>query len=117
MILVDTSALALAFRRRVKAASKPPLGRKLRGLIEEDQPVAVPGIVLQELLSGVRSETEFDRLQDLMEGFPVVLATYEDHAAAARISNACRNAGVTVSTVDCLIAAVAIARKSQLLTR
>ena len=116
MILVDTSVLSLAFRRRVKTGSEPSLVQSLRRLVEEDQPVTVPGIVLQELLSGVRTETEFERLQDLMEGFPLVLATREHHVGAARIANACRQAGITVSTVDCLIAAIAVERKSQLLT-
>jgi len=116
VILVDTSVLSLAFRRRVKTGSEPPLVQSLRRLVEEDQPVAVPGIVLQELLSGVRTESEFERLQDLMEGFPLVLATREHHVGAARIANACRQAGITVSNVDCLIAAIAIERKSQLLT-
>jgi predicted nucleic acid-binding protein len=88
----------------------------LRRFIEQDHPVAVPGIVLQELRSGVRIETEFKRLQNLMAGFPLILATREDHLEAAKIANQCRQAGVAVSTVDCLIAAVAIKAESRLLT-
>jgi len=116
MTLVDTSVLSLAFRRRVKTSPELPLVQTFRRLVQEDRPVAVPGIVLQELLSGVRTANEFDRLQDLMEGFPQILATHENHVGAARISNTCRQAGITVSTVDCLIAAMAIETKSQLLT-
>jgi hypothetical protein len=116
VILVDTSVLSLAFRRRVKTSSEPPLVQRFRSLVEEDQPLAVPGIVLQELLSGVRTADEFERLEDLMEGFPLILAAREHHVAAARIANACRQAGITASTVDCLIAAMAIKTKSQLLT-
>jgi predicted nucleic acid-binding protein len=116
VILVDTSVLSLAFRRRIRIHPESPLVQTLRRLIEQDQPVAVPGIVLQELLSGVSVETEFERLKNLMEGFPVVPATSEHHLEAARIANTCRRAGISVSTVDCLIAAMAIATKSQLLT-
>jgi predicted nucleic acid-binding protein len=116
VILVDTSVLSLAFRRRVRIHPESPLVQTLRRLIEQDQPVAVPGIVLQELLSGVRTETEYERLKNLMEGFPLMLATRENHWEAARIANTCRKAGISVSTVDCLIAAMAIATKSQLLT-
>lgn len=116
MILVDTSVLSLAFRRRVKVSPEPPLVQILHRLIERDQLVAVPGIVLQELLSGVRTYAEFERLQDLMEGFPLILAMREHHVGAARVANICRQAGITVSTVDCLIAAMAIETKSQLLT-
>lgn len=116
MILVDTSVLSLAFRRRVKTSPEPTLVQVFRRLVAEDRDVAVPGIVLQELLSGVRTANEFDRLRDLMEGFPQILASCENHVDAARISNLCRRAGIAVSTVDCLIAAIVIGTKSQLLT-
>lgn len=116
MILVDTSVLSLAFRRKIKTKPESPLVGILRRLVEQDQPIVVPGIVLQELLSGVRTETEYERLCDLMDGFPLMLATREHHLEAARIANTCRQAGISVSTVDCLIAAMAITTKSQLLT-
>lgn len=116
MILVDTSVLSLAFRRRVKVSPEPPMVQILHRLIERDQLVAVPGIVLQELLSGVRTYAEFERLQDLMEGFPLIPAMREHHVGAAMVANICRQAGITVSTVGCLIAAMTIETKSQLLT-
>ena len=116
MILIDTSVLSLAYRRRVKTSPEPPLVQTFRRLVEEDQPIAIPGIVLQELLSGVRTPSEFERLQELMEGFPLLIATHEHHVGAAKIANACHQAGIAASTVDCLIAAMAVAVKSQLLT-
>jgi predicted nucleic acid-binding protein len=116
LILVDTSVLSLAFRRREKANPELSVVRLLRKLIEENIPIAVPGIVLQELLSGVRTEAEFRRLHDLMEGFPLILATRDHHLRAARIANQCRSAGVAVSAVDCMIAAMAIIANSQLLS-
>jgi predicted nucleic acid-binding protein len=64
----------------------------------------------------VQMDTEYERLRDLMEGFPLMLATREHHLEAARVANTCRQAGISVSTVDCLIAAMAITAKSQLLT-
>ncbi len=116
MIVVDTSVLSLTFRRRVGGSPEAPIVRVFRRMVEEDQSVSVPGIVLQELLSGVRTEIDFERLRDLMEGFPVILAAREHHVAAARIANACRHSGVAASAVDCLIAATAVECKSQLLT-
>jgi predicted nucleic acid-binding protein len=71
---------------------------------------------LQELLSGVKTSEEFEWLLGLMDGFPLLLAAREHHIAAAKISNACRQAGIAASTIDCLIAAMTIAAKSQLLT-
>ena len=116
MFIIDTSVLSLAYRRRVKASPEPPLVQTFRRLIEEDLPMAIPGIVLQELLSGVRTPSEFERLQELMSGFPLVIATREDHVGAAKIANACHRAGIAASTVNCLIASMAVAAKSQLFT-
>lgn len=116
MILIDTSVLSLAYRRRIKTSPEPPLVQTFRRLVEEDQPIAIPGIVLQELLSGVRTPSEFARLQELMEGFPLLIATQEHHVGAAKIANACHQAGIAASTVDCLIASMTVASKSQLFT-
>ena len=117
MILLDTSVLSLAFRRRRVGEPEPQVAATLRRLVTEDAPVGVPGIVLQELLSGVRTAQEFDSLKTSMEGFPLVMAEPDDHVAAARIANACGRKGVPTSTVDCLIAALAISRRAALFTR
>lgn len=116
MIFIDTSVLSLAFRRRAKPDPEPPLVRTFRRLVDEDQPVAIPGIVLQELLSGVRTEDDFARLLDILDGFPIVQATRAHHVAAAKISNACRQAGISASAVDCLIAAMTVETDAKLLT-
>lgn len=116
MILIDTSVLSLAFRRKTREVPEATSVRTLRRIITEDIPCAVPGIVLQELLSGIRSEDDFLRLLNLMEAFPLVLADRAHHIRAARIANACRHAGIVVSSVDSLIAAMAVETKSQLLT-
>ena len=115
MILLDTSLLSLAFRRR-GPPHEPPAVTAFRRLVEADAPLAIPGIVLQEVLSGVRTDTEVGRLEALLEGFPVILADRSDHVAAAGIANACRRHGVSVSTVDCLIAALTTRRNATLFT-
>ncbi len=116
MILLDTSVLSLAFRRRRGGEAEPQVAATLRRLVAEDAPMGVPGIVLQELLSGVRTVQEFDRLKGIMDGFPLVIARREDHLTAARIANACARKGVPTSTVDCLIAALTISRNAALFT-
>jgi predicted nucleic acid-binding protein len=116
LILIDTSVLSLAFRRKNRDILDAPRVRTLRRLITEDLPCAIPGIVLQELLSGVRSAEDFQRLLNLMDAFPIVLADRQHHVRAANIANVCRHAGIAVSTVDSLIAAMAVETKSHLLT-
>ena len=115
MILLDTSVLSLAFRRR-PSLHEPPAVTSFRRLVRADAPVAIPGIVLQELVSGVKTDADVERLQTLLGGFPIILADRRDHVAAAGIANACRRHGVSVSTVDCLIAAQATVRRAALFT-
>jgi predicted nucleic acid-binding protein len=76
----------------------------------------VPGIVLQELLSGVRGQDQFRKLQRVMEGFPLLLATELHHVKAAQIVNVCRANGVACSTVDALIAAMTLESRGRLFT-
>lgn len=114
MILLDTTILSLAFRRRRGEAAPPAEVSRLRHLIELDAPLAIPGIVYQEVLSGVRDQRQ--SLERLLEGFPLVLATQVHHLHAARLANACRRAGIAVSTPDCLIAATAAEEGADLFT-
>ncbi len=89
MILVDTSVLSHAFGRRAPKTPEPAEVLLLRRLVDEDYPPAVPGIVLQEILSGVRSSRQSGRLKSLLDGFPLVLATRDNHLTAATIANKC----------------------------
>lgn len=116
MILLDTSVLSLVFRRGRKREPEPGVVAVVRRMVREDVPLAVPGIVLQEVLSGVRTEAQFLRLRNLLEAFPIVVAERRDHVAAAHIANACRRKGIATSAVDCLISALATERDARLLT-
>ena len=62
MIVVDTSAWSRALRR---PASGPPhpASELIRRLVHEGEHLAIPGIVLQELLSGVRTREQFERVK------------------------------------------------------
>lgn len=117
MILLDTSILSLAYRRKYRHDEEKPWAVKiLHRVIEDDEPVAIPGIVFQEFLSGVREEAQFQKLLELAQGFAIILATEQHHLEAARIANACRRAGVITSATDCLIAAIAIEQQAHLFT-
>jgi len=107
VILLDTSVLSLAYRRRRRVEAEPHVVAVLRGMIHEDVPLAIPGIVLQEVLTGIRSEAQFGRLERALRAFPVVSAEPQHHILAARIANSCRRKGVATSAVDCIIAALA----------
>jgi predicted nucleic acid-binding protein len=84
-------------------------------LLVADAPLGIPGIVLQELLSGLCSIKQFDALQhDLLASFTIVLATQEHHIEAARLRNKCLARALGISSIDSLIAAMAIVGDHQL---
>lgn len=118
MIVVDTSVWSLAFRRSPKAPRPDATSAAtvLEELIHQHQPVALPGIVLQELLSGVRTERQFNQLRADLALFPVLLAEEDDHLRAAQIMNSCRQSGLSVTSIDALVAATTIGANGELLT-
>jgi predicted nucleic acid-binding protein len=115
MIVVDTSVLSLVFRRPANAADTS-VRRAYRRLISEAEPVGVPGIVVQEILSGVRSSKQFDELLYVLLGFDVLLAGVNHHVDAAQIVNRCRKQGIACSTPDALIVALTLAENAELFT-
>lgn len=88
----------------------------MENLMTADAAVALPGVVLQEVLSGIRSRQQFTELEQLLvASFTVLVATSADHIAAAKLRNLCLANGLNVSGTDCLIAALAIAGHHRLL--
>ena len=65
------------------------------------------GVIRQELLSGIKEKTRFDKLIAVLRGFPSLLAEERDHTDAAMYYNTCRARGVQGSNVDFLICAQA----------
>lgn len=116
MILLDTSTLSVVFRRKIEAGTEGAEARAFRGLVAENAPLSVPGIVVQELLSGVKTPEQTATLRERIEGLPLVLATRDDHYRAADIFNQCQSKGIAAATVDCLIAATALTHKARLWT-
>jgi predicted nucleic acid-binding protein len=94
----------------------PGVVQLLEKLTRDKQRVVVPGIVIQELLSGIKDPSQAEKIMGIMEGYPILLATQDHHIEAANISNVCRKAGVSAATIDCLIAAQCILENGILLT-
>lgn len=117
MILLDTSVLSAVFRRRKKGGAEEELTARIAALLASDEEVAVPGLVLQELLSGIAEQRQSERvLAALKESFPVVLATEADHLKAAELANVAAHKGLALSTPNALIAAQAVTRRAHLFT-
>jgi len=58
----------ITFRRKQEQAYIPVINQ-LKTLIEKDEVFTVPGIVLQELLTGLKEEFQFNRMYTLITGF------------------------------------------------
>src|SRR5688500_16012856 len=99
-MVVDTSVWSRAWRRRPPAPDQAATARLLADLNATGVPLWVPGIVLQELLSGVRTPEERRILEGLMDPFPIRLATREHHLLAASVHTDCRRVGVPATAVD-----------------
>lgn len=111
-VIPDTPIWSMALRR------KSP-NQRIQNLfvrIVEEQKVVLPGIIKQELLSGIRSAEQFDQLNDLLAHFPEILATTADHVLAAKLFNKCQNSGIQGSHIDFLILALAINNSALVLT-
>jgi predicted nucleic acid-binding protein len=103
-IIVDTSIWSLALRRNNQ--SQEACVQELYRLIQEHQ-VQMIGPIRQEILSGIRSESQFRKLQKHLENFPDASVFTEDFVTAAKYFNTCRAKGVQGSNTDFIICAVA----------
>ena len=112
-IIVDTSVWSLFLRRQGPRASWQVLA--LKHYLQTGR-VQLLGVVRQELLSGIREQSQFERLRDALADFPDLLATTQDHVPAAQCYNLCRGQGIQGSAVDFLICAQAINHELPILT-
>lgn len=106
MILVDTSVLIDLF----KGNDTPPV-RSFRKVIQQDIPFGITSIIYQEILQGARTRKEFNTLDEYLstQRFFNPKDELVSYAGAADIYFTCRRNGITVrSTIDCLIAQVAL---------
>lgn len=115
MILLDTSVLSRVFRRRRPGPEERRLQLVFEELMASDAPLGLPGIVMQEVLSGIQSHRQFsDLTAKLLAAFTVLPEGIREHVEAARVKNVCLGKGLNVSGIDCLIAACAITGKHEL---
>jgi predicted nucleic acid-binding protein len=113
MILVDTSALIGFLKGEDNDAS-----RKLRNVLENRMPFGITSQIFQEVLQGAGSKTEYEKLKRYLESqrFFHPKDPIASYALAARIYFDCRKKGITLrSTIDCLIAQIALEHDLSLL--
>jgi hypothetical protein len=117
MVLVDTSVWSVALRRQGGrlTAAEGAVREELAELIREGRARLI-GPVRQELLSGIRTEAQYQRLRQHLRAFPEPQLAVEDYEEAAQAHNRCRAQGVSGSAIDFLICAIAMRRNWHIFT-
>ena len=113
MILVDTSVLIDLFKGNDNDAV-----RDFREIIQQQVPFGISSVIYQEVLQGARTRKEYDFLNEYLstQRFFNPKDHLTSYAGAAEIYYNCRKNGVTIrSTIDCLIAQIALEHKLLLL--
>ena len=110
MILVDTSVWIDFF-----SSSPTRAGLELRRMIADADPHAITGVIVSEILQGLTHDVnrieQYLLLWDRLE--PAGFSTYRE---AAAIYRAARAKGISLTTLDTLIAAVALEHGAALFT-
>ncbi len=113
-ILVDTSVWSLALRRQSSTVHAEAV--LLRSLIEQGEDISILGIILQEILQGVRNPKDLNQLKEYFVAFPILELMREDYIKAAELKNHLMRNGKQVGTIDVLIASAAISYGCSLFT-
>ena len=90
-------------------------GAELRRMIEEAEPFALTGIIVAEVLQGLTRDAR--RIEQYLAQWEMLeprgLATYRE---AAAIYRAARAKGITPTTIDTVIAAIALEHRASVFT-
>ncbi len=110
MILVDSSVWVDFF-----STSPGRAGAELRRMIEESEPFALSGVVVAEVLQGLtRDSARIERL--LAQCDRLEPRGFETYREAAAIYRTARSRGISLTTIDTLIAAVALEHGASVFT-
>ena len=113
-ILVDTSVWSLALRRDAEAAE--PEVHHLEEALLGSEVIVTTGLVLQELLQGFSGSKAQTQVIERFAALPLLQPDRDDYIGAARLRNACRQAGVQIGTIDALLAQLCVRHDLTLLT-
>ncbi len=113
-VIVDTSIWSLALRRRGNV--QYPEVEFLRSLIENGEDIFLIGVILQEILQGIKMSQDFEKLKEYLEPFPLLEISRADYIYAAQLKNQVSQKGIQIGTIDALIATASIMNDCYLFT-
>jgi predicted nucleic acid-binding protein len=111
MVLIDTTVWIDFF-----AGRQLPHVAILERLIKDREDICICGIILTEVLQGIRGKSEFRKTKELFKAMIFLPMPYSVFLGAAEIYRTLRRKGITIrNSVDCMIASVAIENDMMLL--
>ena len=108
-LLVDSSVWIDYLR-----SGKLPLADFESNLVRGE--IAICGIIMAEILSGVRREREAQALKSRLLALPYLSERKDTFVKAASLYSSLRKSGITVPLSDCIISAVTMENGCKLLT-
>ncbi|MEI6564688.1 MAG: PIN domain nuclease [bacterium] len=104
MTLVDTTVWIDFFK-----GHDTPQVQHLESLIGADEDICICGVILTEVLQGVREDKDYDAVSTRFDAFLYLPMSQKTFRKSAEMYRSLRKKGVTIrNAVDCMIAAVAI---------
>jgi len=111
MVLVDTTVWIDFF-----AAKPTPEVAELERLLNEGEDICTCGIILTEVLQGIREDEDYQRTLSRFDTFLFLPMNRQAFVRAAQLYRSLRRTGITIrKPVDCMIASVAIEHNIPLL--
>jgi predicted nucleic acid-binding protein len=111
MVLVDTTVWIDFFAGRNESHVM-----SLQELIEREEDLSLCGVILAEVLQGIRSDADFIKTKEYLGDLIFLPMGHTTFVQAAEIYRSLRKKGATIrKPVDCMIASVAIEYNIQLL--
>jgi predicted nucleic acid-binding protein len=104
MVMVDTTVWIDFF-----SARSYPHVKVLENLIVNRENICICGIILTEVLQGIRKDREYRRTQELFKSLIFLPMEYSSFIQSAEIYRTLRRKGITIrKSLDCMIASIAI---------
>jgi predicted nucleic acid-binding protein len=111
VILVDTSVFIDFFNGK-----HSKLSEILIETIENSEDICTCGLIITEILQGIRSDREYDRIKDILSGLVYLPITKNMFIHAASMYRTIRRNGKTIrSPIDCIIASLCLEHDVDLL--
>lgn len=111
MVIVDTTVWVDFF-----AGRNTPQVRALEQLLLEGEDICICGVILTEVLQGIRDDSHYSKTLSRFDVFLFLRMSRPTFVKAAELYRTLRRHGVTIrKAVDCMIAAVAIEHNIRLL--